>query len=356
MRYISRSSHDTFRECPRMGYWRYLSGPFGDGPTLGLQGAQLNKNLTLGTAWHMAAEKLLARVPAEEAVQEALKYGAANGLGEPELNWLLAAVLAWERVAAEEFFARYEVLSVEEELTTPITTNVALYTRADGILRDRVDGSVWVLNWKTAGDVKNWNRKWFYDIQSWTESLAAEAKLGIPVSGCLYYGIWKGPIWQGNISSRLIYGYKYTDRLGNVTYATENNGGGTRFSVWQETFPFGEGVTAWVNWLDPTFLKKCFVQSAPQIRQDELVEAWLRQVVAYESDVEHVLAEGSAEEKLDFFWQNWGDHPCGRCDFNALCTLKSTPEELIRDGFLKPRTRSPRDEMEGKDGLGTVGE
>jgi hypothetical protein len=303
-------------------------------------------HLTLGSAWHLAAEGLLKQVPAEEAVQPALAYGRANGLGDVELNWLYAATLAWERAAAEDFFQRYNVLSIEEELLTPITSNVTLYTRADAILQDRADGTLWVLNWKTASDVKNWNRKWFFDIQSWTESLAAEAKLQQPVAGCIYYGVWKGPIYNGRINSRLITGYKYVDRTGAITYGTENNGGGKPFSVANEHFPFGDGIPAWINWLPKDFLRKYFVESAPQIRQDDLVEEWLRQVVGKESDIDHILQEGTEEDKQSYFWQNWGETTCSRCAFQSLCLKKSTPESLIAEGMLKPRSRSPRDEAE----------
>jgi hypothetical protein len=90
------------------------------------------------------------------------------------------------------------------------------------------------------------------------------------------------------------------------------------------------------------------VESAPQIRQDELVEGWLRQVVTYESDVDHILQDGTEQDKEDFFFQNWSDQTCGRCPYNALCTLKATPEEMIREGFLQPRKKSPRDEAEAK--------
>lgn len=267
-------------------------------------------------------------------------------MGDTELNWLHAICLAWERGRAEAFFDRWEVLSIEEELQTPITSNVVLYTRADAVLRDRADGTLWVLNWKTAGDVKGWNRKWFYDIQSWTESLAAESKLGEPVAGCIYIGVHKGPMYNGQISSRLLYGYRYKGRDGeSFSYATENNGGGVRFSVAQEKFPFGDGIPAWVNFLSPEYLSGFFVESAPQIRQDRLVEAWLRQVAAHESDIDHILQEGSVEDRSDFFWQNWSDG-CGRCPYNALCLEKTNPEELIKDGLMKPRGFSPRDEME----------
>lgn len=354
MRYISRGSHNAFRECPRAGYWRYLSGPYGDDNVLGLEPTSSPSYLALGSAWHLAAEGLLRGELALDAAQPALDFGRAEGLGDPELNWLLAASLAWERAVAEDFNSKYEVVSIEEELTTPLTANVILYTRADAILRDRLDGTLWVLNWKTAGDVKNWNRKWFYDIQAWTESLAAEAKLGEPVRGCIFYGVWKGPIYQGSTSSRLVYGYRHTGASGAVSYGTETSGGSVRFPVWQEKFPFGDGVAAWINFLPPEFLRRHFVESAPQIRQDKLVEDWLRQVVGFESDVDHVLSAGSAQDKLDFFWQNWGEDTCGRCPFSPLCTLKSEPEALIAEGFLRPRHKSPRDEAEAAATPGVV--
>lgn len=347
MRYISRGSHEAFRTCPRAGYWRYLSGPYGPDGTLGLEPSTSPNYLTLGSAWHLAAEGLLRGEVAEEAVKPALAYAKEQGnLGDGELNLLLALSLAFERAVAEEFFSKYEVVNIEEELLTPLTPNVQLYTRADAILRDRLSGDLWVLNWKTASDVKNWNRKWFYDIQSWTESLAAEAKLGEPVRGCIFYGVWKGPIYQGSTSSRLVYGYRYTAPNGTVSYATENNGGGSRFPVWQETFPFGEGIPAWIEFLPKEFLKKHFVESAPQIRQDHLVEAWLRQVVGYESDVDHVLGAGSPQDKLDFFWQNWGEDTCGRCPYSPICLGKADPESLMEEGMLRPRKASPRDTLE----------
>lgn len=349
MRYISRGSHEAFRTCPRAGYWRYLSGPYGPDGVLGLEPTSNPSYLALGSAWHIAAEGLLRGESAEESVRPAVEFAKAEGLGDPELNLLLALSLAWERAAGPSFNERYEVVSIEEELVTPLTSNVQLYSRADAILRERSDGTLWVLNWKTAGDVKNWNRKWFYDIQSWTESLAAEAKLGEPVRGCIYLGVYKGPIYQGSTTSRLIYGYKSTSPTGQLSYATETSGKATRFPVWQERFPFGDGIAAWINWLPEDYLRKHFVESAPQIRQDEVVESWLRQVVGYESDVDHVLSEGSAQDKLDFFWQNWGEDTCGRCPYSPLCTLKATPESLLADGMLRPRRSSPRDEAEKRD-------
>lgn len=348
MRYISHSSLNSFRECPRKGYYRYLSGPYGE--VTGLEEPKGNVHLALGIAWHLAAEALLNRVPAVTAYERAIQQldpETAQLLGGVEMNWLLAACLAWERVEEEEFHEKYEVLSVEEEIEVPITPNVVLYTRADAVLRDRGDGSNWVLNWKTASEVKDWNRKWFFEPQAWTESLAVESKLGVPVAGCIFYGIWKGPFYQGKTTSRLLYGYRYQSRSGPVTYATENNGGGTRFYAPEEKFPFGEGLAAWISWLPKDLLKKHFVESAPQIRQDALVERWLRQLARNEHDIDHLLSTGEPEDLEEFFWQNWSED-CGRCSFKDLCMLRATPDSMIAEGLLKPRHRSPRDEAEGR--------
>jgi hypothetical protein len=353
MRYISGSSLKTFRECPRRGYLRYLSGPFGDSPTLGLEEPRGNPHLSLGIAWHLAAEKLLAGeggLTSFTFATEQLSPEDRALLGEVEMNWLLAACLAWERSKADEFAEKWEIVGVEQEIEVPLTPNVTLYTRADAVLKDRGDGSVWVLNWKTASDVKDWNRKWFYEPQAWTESLAVESKLGVPVAGCIFLGVWKGPAYMGKTTSRLLYGFKYQARTG-LTYATENNGGGVRFEASKEKFPFGEGLGAWISWLPEDILKKHFVESAPQIRQDTLVEKWLRQLVRNEHDIDHILSTGSEADREEFFWQNWGEETCGRCPFKDICMLRASPEDMIKEGLLRPRRRSPRDEAAGRGSL-----
>jgi hypothetical protein len=293
--------------------------------------------LALGIAWHAGAEILLRGGTGEEAAEVGVSSAKSYGLGEVEQNWLLAAYLAWERAVAPEFFESWEVVCIEKEVEVPISPNVILQARADAVLRSRGDGSLWVLNWKTASDVKDWNRKWFFDVQAWTESLAMESFLGEPVAGCIFYGVWKGPVWNGQISSRLIHGYVHTSKTGSVTYGTENSGGGQRFKAWEMEFPFGEGVASWVNWLPKEFLKKHFVESAPQMRNDTLVEKWLRQLVRLEADVDHLLESGDEEDLEDYFFQNFSDINCARCPFLDLCMLRSTPEEKIKEGTLVPR-------------------
>lgn len=348
MRYISRSSYDAFMECPRKGYWRYLSGPWGADSTLGLEEvAARNDYYGIGIGWHAGAEKLVSGGSATEAYAAALSTDPERSLGVIWHNWLLAAFLAWERAKRDEFFERFEVLSIEDEFEIPISPNVVLYTRADAVVRDRSDGSAWVLNWKTAADLKDWNRKWFFDPQGWTEAIAAEAKLGILISGSLYLGVWKGPFYQGNTTSRLIYGYKHYGKS-EVTYGTESGtrAGTARFEAWREEFPFGSGLAAWISWLPMDFLRKHFCESAPQLRQDKLVEDWLKQIIKQEDNYDYVLESGEGINET--FPQKFSDFTCGRCPFKDICLGRAEPTALIEEGFLKPRSRSPRDEAAGR--------
>lgn len=319
----------------RAGYWRYLS-PNGT-QTNGYEPYRMETPLALGISWHKGAEALLSGRPAAQAAEEALRE-ASNypSLGEVENQWLLAATLAWDRACSEPFFDQYDVLSVEDEIEVKITPNVTLQARADAIVQERSTGDIYVLNWKTASDIKNWNRKWFFDVQAWTECIAAEAKIGQPVAGCLFYGIYKGPVWQGKTTSRLIYGYKEELSGGSTIYTPEYKAGLKRFEAWQESFPFGDGIAAWINWLPKDFLREHFCVSAPHMRNDQVVEEWMRQLARVESDIDHILASGNDEDHKDFFIQNFGDH-CGRCPFVDLCLKRAEPASLVEAGYLRPR-------------------
>lgn len=193
-----------------------------------------------------------------------------------------------------------------------------------------------IVTHNTASDIKDWNKKWFFDIQAWTEALAMEGHMGVPVAGCIFEGIYKGPIWNGNMTSRLVYGYKKLAADGEPWYSTDRESGYQRFNVWEESFPFGEGISAWVNWLPRDFLRGHFVLSAPQMRNDKIVEAWLRQLVRKEADIDHLLSTGEQEDIDAFFEQNFGDH-CARCPYVDICMMRAEPEALIDANKLRPR-------------------
>jgi hypothetical protein len=293
--------------------------------------------LALGIAWHKGGEVLMNKGSGAEAAASALAE-AENypAIGEVEKQWLLASMLGWERARAEEFHTQYDVLAVEKEVEIAISPNVILQARADAVCQERDTGTIFVWNWKTTSDVKDWNKKWFFDVQAWTESLAMEGTLGIPVAGCIFEGIYKGPIWNRKTTSRLVYGYKKSSPAGNVSYSVEKESGALRFNVWEESFPLGEGIAAWISWLPLDFLRGHFVLSAPQMRNDLIVESWLRQLVRVETDIDHILETGDKEDIDSYFLQNFDDH-CAKCPYVDLCMKRAEPEALLEAGRLRPR-------------------
>lgn len=335
----------------REGYWKYFH-PTEEGAT-GLTPVFRPAYYDLGIAWHYVAERLLAGYSGADAAVPALEYAEkCPSLGVEEKNWLLAAALAWERVRREEFFDQYDVVTIEEEVDVTLSPGTVLRARADAVVQDRNNGTYWVWNWKTTSQISGWTRKWFYDIQAWTESLAMEGHLGVPVQGCIFEGVWKGPYWNGQMNSRLVYGYKrWSDSMNGYVYTTEAKGSPRpeKFPVWEESFPFGDGVAAWISWISKGFLQNHFAVSAPQFRDDALVEAWLRAIVRREDDISHVADMGNNEELQDFFVQNFSDSNCPRCPYADLCMRRSTPEALIEEGVLEPRDDShmaPKGEKE----------
>ncbi len=201
------------------------------------------------------------------------------------------------------------------------------------VVRRRVDGTLWVWNWKTTSDRSNWTHQWRHDVQMWTEALALESHLKERVEGCIVEGLYKGSKYNQERTSRLIYGYK---DIKSGTYSTASGGGRVKFKAWEESFPFGRGLEGWIAWLPWDELDLNFPRSEPIMKNDEVVRRWIKQVVRQEMDIKHILETGSPEDKEEFFIQRFGKR-CNWCPFANLCFLRSDPETLISDGFLKER-------------------
>jgi hypothetical protein len=138
------------------------------------------------------------------------------------------------------------------------------------------------------------------------------------------------------MTSRLVYGYKKSSQDGSASYSTDREAGSQRFNVWEESFPFGDGIAAWVSWLPYDFVRGHFALSVPQMRNDQIVTNWLRQLVRVETDIDHILSTGSREDAESYFIQNFGDR-CAKCPYVDLCMQRATPEALIEEGRLIPR-------------------
>jgi hypothetical protein len=247
-------------------------------------------------------------------------------------------VRGWYLTRFDKFMEDYEVICVEKEVKALLAPNVTLQARADGVIRKRADGTIWVLNWKTSSSITDWTQQWEDEVQAWTEALAMEDYLGQKVAGVIFEGFFKGVKRDGMYTSPTIYGWSCPlpqQTVYSATYkAFSKEKPWRKFPVWRD---FPGGVKAWVEWMDQGVLSEQFVRSEPILKNDQVVEAWIRQVVRRETDIEHILEVGDKQDKDDFFWQNFKKYNCKWCPFKPVCKMQLNIDDAISAGQFVPR-------------------
>lgn len=237
---------------------------------------------------------------------------------------------------------------VEKEVQALLAPNIVLQARADAVIQRRVDGANFVLNWKTSGSIKDWNEQWEDEIQAWTEALVMEEALGERISGVIFEGLYKGTYREGRNHSPLIYGWKLPVGGGRFLYSAEykrftKEQPWVKFPVWVERFvpdiqSGTEALSYWINWLPLDVVAENFVRSTPVLKNDLVVEKWVRQVVRRETDMERMLQSDVPEgDREDFFSQHFSKWNCKGCTFRRVCKLQTTVEGMVETGELRER-------------------
>lgn len=342
MREISRSSHEEYRSCPRRFYYKYLYAGTGFDSRLPPLA------LAIGLTVHKGMEVLMKVGNVEDAVcatRAEWEKVVAPGRDVPSLEYPLlegqhlceGLVRGWFRSRYEPFMEEYEVLMVEKEVKALLAPNVRLNARADAVIRSRVDGRAYVLNWKTTQNPNDWTSQWEHDVQMWTEALVMEDVLGEKIPGVIVEGLSKGVYREGMTHSPLIYGWKLETGSSTIFSAKyqrfRKEEPWVKFPVWTR----GGGVPEWVYFIPKEICDEQFVTSRPIMKNDAVVEDWIRQVVRMETDVEYILGAESEQDRLDFFWQNWKKLNCQRCTFEGVCKGLLTVEGLVENGTVKER-------------------
>lgn len=326
----------------------------------GYVGASTSMELVIGLGLHAGMECLMKGGTLEDAVREGLSKYEMEKPSIPEgMAWeaeralstyllegkaLIEALLrGWYRIRWPLFNATYEVVDVEKERRTLLAPNVMLLSRDDGLLRDRESGQLLIVNWKTTSSVKDWDKKWHYDVQAWTEALAAEQEMGEPVGGVIFEGFYKGVRKDNRQCSDLLYGYKL-EKKGletkySVDYKKPSEGSPwKRFYVPEES-SFGDNPLAyWVGWLPWDDVAKYFVTSDPVMKEDLVTQEWINQVVRLETEVENMLqGDVTEEERLTYFIQNFSHFNCGWCPFERVCLGGVPFSQMVEEGKLVKR-------------------
>lgn len=419
---LDRSRLDKAKECPRAYYWLY-----------GFMGIGIVKNKDIPPYWpfstgnfiHEGVEMVLKGIGGKEAAEIAACAYMDKFLpiiSDPDINPELQArlymelhqevdlvrglVYGWSLVGLPRMLALYAVveegIEQEEEISWMLSGNpntpsnqveMRLLTRTDILCRSKMGGGAILFNLKSVGNPnEKWRVSFNRDMQTITEAIAVEDRLGIKVDGVIIEGLVKGTrkewprgsgFWQYDNSLIYVWVKDSTEvslpgeEGGGIEFATSwdytctqphvfgNNrrcpggkshtlGKGYRKRPVRDAFP--NGVYAWVDYLmrnDPSVLEAYFIQ-LPAISRDEFqVERWKRQHLHREKErqdsalvVDSLFVEGDKEGAylmLDHSFPFHEGYQCHSCAYNSLCWEAGDPvDESVW------RARVPNHPLEGE--------
>jgi hypothetical protein len=297
-----------------------------------------SSDLALGIALHAGLEALLNGESSARALALVREHWLAELGSNTEsadlraISDLAQALLkGWSRAKLPAFLEQYEIVSVEKEEVVPLTPTLALYARADAVVRDRNDGFLYVINWKSTSSKKDWTQQWTNEVQAWTEALAIESALGEPVVGCIFEGFYKGGKYDDSSTSPLIRAFWNPE---TNEWSHERRG---KPWIARSASQFPGGIAAWVDFLPLDVVEDQFVRSAPIIKDDAVVRAWLAQRIRFFTDAQRFLQPDVSEaDRLEFFMQNFGWN-CRGCPYTRACQQQISIEDLVAVGELKVR-------------------
>ena len=402
--FVDRSRTITYQLCPRKRYLEYHAAG-----GVGIVRSRTAIPLATGSYTHAGLKLMLEGHPVEECVQAALEgYDEAiRGRGleiEPgmdafqvaeEQKALVAGLLRVYYVHPRgypDLVANYDILEVErEDLVRDFAQGIDFGARADGLLREKATGDLYVLSFKTAA---RWDsrvdRQNQHDVQGLSEVMAIERRLGEKLQGVKMVYLIKGdrreyPEDSGLYAqdSHLVRGWR-REGITGPEYAWrykwagpdvwQDSGklrghtlgkGWERFNVWETE----GGVKAWIDLLasgtvqpdagDP--FENVVVTPLPYFRQQQDMESWEIQTRAQEVKVAKDVAEinelvGDHQRvALDVCFPQYKrscDWP-SKCDYQEICYGDdSALTNPIGTGLYQLRTVNHPTEQDYLDGVG----
>lgn len=363
---------------PLPPYWPFLTGRYIhegiESVILGMAGREAAEKA--GQAYREEIEPLISAPEIE--VEARAKYGMEL---EQEIDLVKGIVYGWSLTGYPRLVQDYEFIpeGIEhEEEVGWILSGVAelrLLTRTDILARSRQSGLAMLFNLKSTKYAnERWRDSYKRDMQTLTEAIAVEARLGVKVDGVIIEGLVKGeakewPKGSGfyQYNNTLIYAW-VKEQQGDtllpgeeaIEFSAEydysctsphtfgNNqkcpggrnhrlGKGWRKRAARECYP--GGVFGWIDYLmrySPQTLESYFIQLPPITRGEYEVERWKRQTLLAEKDrqdkaqvIDQLFQEEgkqAAFEQLDYdFPQTGAGWECSSCQYEGICWRAESP-------------------------------
>lgn len=343
---------EAFRRCRRKYFYQYAYSGTGVTSPLVYEAPTLGSALHIGMPLVLASEGKASKV--NDAVTASLTYWAdetKNGfLDKPDAEWkttfeegaaLIEALLrAWNRSRRTRFLEEYRPLYAEEEFDLVMSSDLCFDSRPDLIVEDVV-GQLWVIDWKSVGRAYDWGNKFKREPQSYTQPHVAAERLGRPIHGTIYEGLWKG----NSSGSILVRGVRSVDGTYSAQAADAKRSGYDRFDVWTHTFEAQGTATPiqyWVDWLPEEIVRDQFLTPQAIPFQKDHAESFFRTTLQLEDQINETLEAYSEdsiplEHVMDFFYPSESDWNCGGCPYEANCWSGIDITKLIKEGKLVPR-------------------
>ena len=382
----STSAAKCADDCRRKRYWQYEHST-GSG-VRGIERVAMALPLATGIYVHQGLAVMLATGDVDQGVKEAVgEYRAecaTRGLNaevaadvaftvEEQAALIEGLIRAWARARREPFLAEYEVLDIEREELCEVRREVGLMSRSDVVLRRKSDRRVFIVNFKSVGDAgERWRRSFEFDVQTMSETVPVERRLGEQVAGVLIEGLVKGRREgvnaEGKVAkqaknkevvrylqwSPLLQGYKLAANppLDDGAYSHEYTSakGWSRFLVREEQAFGSQPTRHWVEEVLPIEVVEAVCVSLPPIlRLERLVEDWLEQ--SSYREVEFRAARDYLDQQVDssdeqvvrsFLNREWPQTfaACDRfgpCAMTDVCFNEGVAADPIGSGLYRPR-------------------
>jgi hypothetical protein len=346
---VDRSRIEAHEHCRRRRYWQY------EWQGRGLESTRPSAALEIGKAVHTGLAGLLADISiVDEAVGLALHEFRQNTAiyniqGQPEDTGEAAALVealvrAWAAVRLPAWLDEYDVLNVEREELLPLDVGMVLLTRADALVRRKGDGSLFLVNFKTAKQIDVvWREQWRLDMQTLSEVLPVEARLCMEhpfvaaekLAGVIIEGLVKGgkskdgsisyqsPLtwpWAQQAIPGAIYKGRYEWESIDLDGSRRNRRLGRdwkRVPIWKES----GGVKGWIEELlrtDRALVEEQFVTLPPILRSEWEIEEWKRATVVSEQSIRGCTIQLETDpELLPVLFQRHTSH--GNCLRPSKC-------------------------------------
>ncbi len=348
---IALSRLNSYFQCPRKYFWDY------EYKGSGVRGTKSPIPLAVGGAIHKGLEGLLHNLSIEESVLAGVsefrdRLQKSPLVLEPTEDVLFAyseqekLIEALVRVYALRGLPalkdEYEILEIEQEYDLKLSDNVILRSKADGLLRSKGSGQLYVLSFKTAKYYSSRHSSdGSHDVQGLAEAAAIEPLIGEEINGIQMVYLVKGDRKQTRAGSGhyiqntpLLHPWfnKQTDTFAWSWKWADCNGAGhslgkefQRVSIW-DYMP----ISDWIGRLsrlevqpeagDP--LESVLIQPTPYYRRHSELQDWVDQTrfIGEELHRKRGLLKGNPERESlnELFPQNRR-----ACDWPSACSMQN---------------------------------